>query len=163
MSIRTIGGDEWRLWRSLRLRAVEESPDAFRGTLEQESAEAAEQWRELIGQTARHPGNLMLVAEVEADPAGMLFARLDEARELMDIGSMWVDPEVRRRGIGCNMIRSALEWARAAGASRAELWVTLGNDGAERFYEAAGFEATSETEPLREGSDLNVVKMAVRL
>ncbi len=159
LQIRTISGDEWRLWRSLRLRAVEDAPDSFRSTLGEESAEADEWWRDLIGRTAEHPRGLLLVAEVDADPVGMLFGRLDDNSELLDIGAMWVDPFIRRKGIGRRLVAAAMEWARAAGATSAELWVTLGNDAAERLYESAGFEATSNVEPLREGSELSVVKM----
>ncbi len=163
VGIRTIKGDEWRLWRSLRLRAVEESPNSFRGTLAQESAEADEWWSDLIGRTAEHPRGLLLVAEVESDPAGMLFGRLDEDNELLDVGAMWVDPEMRRHGIGRALLDAAIEWANAAGAVRAELWVTQGNEAAERLYASGGFVATSESEPLRDGSEFTVVKMSTRI
>ena len=163
IGIREIKGDEWRLWRSLRLRAVEESPDAFRGTLAEESAEADERWRELIAKTARHPDALLLVAEVDSDPVGMLFGRLDDDKDVLDLGAMWVDPEVRRQGIGRGLVRSAIEWARTAGANRAELWLTHGNEAAERLYEAAGFATAGEVEPLREGSKLTVARMAAQI
>ena len=158
--IRPIRGDEWRLWRSLRLRAVEESPDSFRSTLAQESAEADEWWSDLIGSTAEHPRGLQLVAELKSDPAGMLFGRLDEDCRLLDVGAMWVDPDARRHGIGRALIDAAVEWGRAAGAVRAELWVTQGNKAAERLYEERGFVPTSETEPLREGSEFTVAKLS---
>ena len=161
--IREITGDEWRLWRSLRLRAVEESPDAFRSTLGAESAEADEWWRHLIGTTAEHPRGLLLVAEVNSDPVGMLFGRLDDDSELLDVGAMWVDPDVRRNGIARGLLESAIAWAKGAGATRAELWVTIGNEAAERLYESAGFAGTAELEPLRIGSAKMVVKMAAQL
>jgi len=159
IEIRRINGDEWRLWRSLRLRAVEESPDAFRSALAEESAEADESWRELIAQAAVDPRGLLLVAEVDLDPVGMMFGRIDEIGEILDVGALWVDPEVRRRGIGRQLIESALSWASGAGAGAAELWVTLGNDVAERLFVSVGFEVTSDIEPLRAGSELSVVRM----
>ncbi len=161
--IRTISGDEWRLWRSLRLRAVEESPESFRSTLVEESAEADESWRDLIGKTAANPLGLLLVAESDSDPVGMLFGRLDEEAELLDVGAMWVDPEVRRHGIGRGLIDAALDWGRAAGAKRAELWVTCGSEAAERLCADAGFATTSEVEPLRTDSPLSVAKMEARI
>jgi ribosomal protein S18 acetylase RimI-like enzyme len=161
--IRTISGEEWRLWRSLRLRAVEESPDSFRSTLIQESAEADEWWRDLIGKTAEHPHGLLLVAEADGDPVGMLFGRIDEPGELLDVGAMWVDPDLRRRGIGRGLIDAAVDWARASGVSSAELWVTSSNVAAVRLYEQAGFTSANETEPLRDGAELVVVKMAADL
>ncbi len=161
--IRTIKGGEWRLWRSLRLRAVEESPSSFRGSLAQESAEADERWVELISRTADNPKGLLLVAEADADPVGMLFGRIDDSSEYLDVGAMWVDPDVRRNGIGSRLIDAALDWARAAGAKQAELWVTVGNDAAERLFEKSGFAATGDTEPLRESSELVVAKMSAHI
>jgi GNAT superfamily N-acetyltransferase len=142
--IRPIVGGEWRLWRSLRLRAVEESPDSFRGTLAEESAEADEWWSDLVLVTAEHPRGLLLVAEGGLDPIGMLFGRLDA-------------------DVGAALLEAALEWAREAGAQRSELWVTVGNEAAERLYAAAGYTPTDETEPLREGSEVTVVKLSASL
>lgn len=162
VSIRTIAGDEWRLWRSLRLRAVEESPDAFRSTLPQESAEADEWWQELIRRAADHPHGLLLVAEVDSDTVGMMFGRIDDSGELLDVGAMWVEPDFRRKGIGRKLIGEALEWARTSGARRAELWVATGNV-AEGLYESIDFAFTGEEEPLRHGSDVIVRRMVAQL
>ena len=157
--IRPIGVDEWRLWRSLRLRAVEDSPDAFRSALTLESAEADEWWIDLIKQAAIHPLALLLIAEADGDPVAMLFGRLDDTKKVLDLGSMWVDPEVRQQGLGRKLVGAALSWARERSAVGAELWVTPGNTAAQRLFEQAGFTTTGETEPLREGSELTVVKM----
>ncbi len=158
--IRAIDGDEWRLWRSLRLQAVEESPDAFRSTLGQESAEADDWWKELIGRAAAHPHGILLVAEADDDAVGMLFGRLNDGGELLDVGAMWVDPGFRRRGIGRRLLATAVEWGASAGAQRAELWVTDGNLAARNLYEQAGFSLTGDSEPLRHGSELTVHRVA---
>jgi GNAT superfamily N-acetyltransferase len=160
--IRAIGGDEWRLWRSLRMRAVEESPDAFRSTLGQESAEADDWWVELIKKTADHPYDILLVAESAGDAVGMLFGRLNEG-ELLDVGSMWVEPENRRQGIGRRLLAHAVEWGVGSGAKRAELWVTRENTAAWGLCQQAGFSPTGDTEPLRHGSDLSVEKLVADL
>lgn len=158
--IRPLESDEWRLWRSLRLRAVEESPDSFRSTLVEESAEADDWWRDLIGATVQHPRGLLLVAEANSDPVGMLFGRLDDDTEVLEIGAMWVDPEVRRHGIGNGLVEAAIAWAGAAGAARADLWVAKGNTAAEQLYRKAGFTATGETDLLREGSDIEIIRLS---
>lgn len=162
-SIRPIRVDEWRLWRSLRMRAVEESPDAFRSTLALESAEADEWWVDLIKQAAVHPQALLLVAEVAGDPVAMLFGRLDEETQLLDIGSVWVDPEMRRLGIGHRLVDAAMTWALGRNAVGAELWVTPSNEAAQRLFEQFGFTPTDDSEPLRNGSALQVIKMAAQI
>ena len=105
---------------------------------------------------------MLLVAEAAGDAVGMLFGRLNEG-ELLDVGSMWVEPEVRRNGIGRRLLANAVEWGVSAGAVRAELWVGKDNTAAQRLYEQAGFIVTGETEPLRPGSDLEVEKLVVDL
>jgi hypothetical protein len=52
VTIRAIGGKEWPLWRSLRLRALADSPDAYRATLDEEFNQPDEWWAEIIGKTA---------------------------------------------------------------------------------------------------------------
>ena len=93
----------------------------------------------------------------------MLFGRLDDSGELLDIGATWVDPDSRRQGIGRALIEASLSWARDAGANRAELWVTLSNDAARQLLLGTGFEATDEMEPLRTGSELMVAKMVAQI
>jgi ribosomal protein S18 acetylase RimI-like enzyme len=162
-SIRALGVDEWRLWRSLRMRAVEESPDAFRTALALESAEADEWWIDLIRQAAIHPQARLLIAEVDDDPVAMLFGRLDDETQLLDIGSVWVDPDVRRRGVGRSLMNAAMSWADERGAVGVELWVTEGNEAAQQLFEQFGFMSTGDSELLREGSASTVFKMVARL
>ena len=106
---------------------------------------------------------LLLVAEAGADPIGMLFGRLDDGGELLDIGALWVDPDMRRRGIGRALLEAALSWAQDAGASRAELWASQSNEAARQLLLGAGFASTGETEPLRVGSELLVARMVARI
>ena len=93
----------------------------------------------------------------------MLFGRLDDSGELLDIGATWVDPDSRRRGIGRALIKASLSWARDAGANRAELWVTPGNDAARQLLLGTGFEATEKMEPLRAGSELMVARFVAQI
>jgi ribosomal protein S18 acetylase RimI-like enzyme len=67
---------------------------------------------------------------------------------VFDLTSMWVSPEVRRIGLGTRLVQHALNWARSCGAVRVHLWVTVGNEPAERLYDGLGFIATGEEQPL---------------
>ena len=159
MTIRAIGGEEWQLWRSLRLRALADSPDAFRATLEEEINQPDEWWAEIIGVTAEHPRGGLWTAELDGEAVGMLFGRIDREGRVLSVGAMWVSPNVRRLGVGDGLLQAAFEWGREAGVRRAELWVTEGNSIAQSFYTHAGFRPTPETQPLRKGSPLTVNKL----
>ena len=46
MEIRRIGADEWGELRDLRLRALQDAPDAFGSTYEEESIRTDAEWME---------------------------------------------------------------------------------------------------------------------
>lgn len=53
-------------------------------------------------------------------------------------------PEFRRQGLVDRLLASALEKGRTLGATVADIGVLIGNDGAQRAYEKAGFRVTGE-------------------
>jgi GNAT superfamily N-acetyltransferase len=161
--IRTIAAGEWPVWRDLRLRALAEAPDAFRPTLEEESNQPDRWWSELIGATVEHPRGGLWVAWADDEAVGMLFGRLDEEYTVMEIGAMWVAPDVRRQSVGTGLIEAAIEWARGLGVSVASLWATEDNTEAVAFYRQRGFQSTEVTNTLRPGSHLTVRKLETDL
>ena len=156
VTIRTIGAEEWTLWRDLRLRALAHSPDAFRSTLEEENKQPDQWWVEIIETTVAHPRGELWVAWVHGEAVGMLFGRVDQEYTTLEIGAMWVAPGVRREGVGSGLIQACVEWGRGCGASTASLWATEVNREAVAFYERHGFVPTEATEALRPGSHLTV-------
>ena len=62
--------------------------------------------------------------------------------------SMWVAPSARRSGAGAELVRHVIEWASESGYRRVELWVTRGNEAAERLYRGLGFTETGDVKPL---------------
>lgn len=161
--IRTIGPDEWPVWRELRLRALADAPTAFRATIEEESMQPDDWWSEMIGATAEHPRGGSWVAWSAGEAVGMLFGRIDKELTVLEIGAMWVAPAVRRLGVGSGLIRAGIEWARSLGVSVASLWVTEENAEAVAFYERHRFQPTDTTDVLRPGSHLIVRKLETRI
>lgn len=162
VTIRTIGVEEWPLWRDVRLRALTDSPDAFRPTLEEESAQPDQWWAETIGATSQHPRGGLWVAEIDGKAVGMLFGRLSPDLNLLSVGAMWVAPLVQR-GVGRGLLEAAIESAREEGAAQAELWVSEENSIAQSFYRRAGFRPTADTQRLREGSRITVRRLVTDL
>jgi GNAT superfamily N-acetyltransferase len=110
--IRRAIPEEWERVRELRLRSLEDAPEAF-------------------GSRRGRSG----------------------ARTCMRCGSI---PAWGTRGLGAELVREVLDWARSWGALWMVLAITESNDGAARFYERIGFVDTALRHPLRDGSPLSV-------
>jgi GNAT superfamily N-acetyltransferase len=71
-------------------------------------------------------------------PVGLVLGRRRPPDTVL-VFSMWVEPAVRRRGVGAQLIDGIDEWARAWGATSTLLWVFAANEPAIRFYQRIGF------------------------
>jgi ribosomal protein S18 acetylase RimI-like enzyme len=165
--VRAFRRDEYQLLRDLRVRMLEDAPDAFTITADAERNRPLAWWRDRLLSSCADPLRLQLVAELDEDddrPVGSALGVIDPfERTLAHVYAVWVEPAARRRGVAQAMIEMIFEWARDQGAKVAELSVTVGNDGAIALYERAGFRDTGEREPLRPGSRLQLMKMRAGL
>lgn len=160
--IRTIGPEEWRNYREVRLRALRESPDAFSSQWKDGVRISEEEW---AARLARVDSGLDLpLAAVTGDTFnGLLWARIEaDDKSRAQLYQMWVAPELRGAGSGKRMIETALAWLKTQGVTRVMLGVTCGDRPARRLYERMGFVPVGETEPLREGSLLEIQNMEYR-
>ena len=131
---RLSAGDGERL-RAIRLRALHDAPDAFATTLEEAAAEPLENWERQLQQVAAYVAT--------AGGCNMGLARGARHDRLSDTGyllSMWVAPEVRRQGIGADLVQAIVRWARTEGLKRLLLDVAEGNLPARALYTQQGFE-----------------------
>ena len=56
-----------------------------------------------------------------------------------EVPAIYLDPDVVGTGVGRELLAETIVELRAAGFTRASLWVLEGNDRARRFYEKAGW------------------------
>lgn len=142
--INTLTESDWRQWRALRLRALQDAPSAFGSRYEDWKEAPDERWR----QRFQNPRMLNLIAVLDGTPVGMVGGMLGERIELI---SMWVAPEARGAGVADALIRAVETWT----APRAsELWLSVmpGNATAIATYARNGFEHVDETgDPLPHG------------
>ena len=80
-----------------------------------------------------------VAASVANQPLGYISCHLDPVRQEGQIGLVGVSPEIRGRGIGKNLVLTAMDWFRAQGAHVVTV-VTQGNNrAAQRLYQQCGF------------------------
>ena len=155
LTVRRFTPDEWRLYRDLRLRALQDAPDAFGSTYAHECQRADADWQSRLEGGAGSSRELPVVAEVDGEPCGLAWARLaDEEPTVALVYQMWVAPERRGQGVGRALLDMAVDWARMAGAHTVRLDVTVSNRPAVALYERAGFRPVGDPKPLRAGSAL---------
>ena len=146
--VRTVTGDDWELFRRLRLAALQDAPLAFGSTYEREVGRAEAEWRDRLGL----PDGTRLIAYVGDEPAGIAGAYLrTEERDdgpVAELVSMWVDPAHRTSGVGRVLVESVVDWVAGRGLPEVRLMVAAENQAAVRFYERLGFRRNGYTQPL---------------
>ena len=157
MAVRKLTGDDWELYREVRLAALLADPGAFASTHERESAFGEADWRRRLAAGPGGRTNATFVdqstvgcgVDIEAGrvagTAGMVFTDHHAAPMLV---AMWVRPEARGTGVGRRLIDAAVDWTVAQGERAVVLWVVRDNAPAIALYERAGFVATGNVDTL---------------
>ena len=129
----------------MRLAALQEAPYAFGSTYQREVEQADGAWIRRLASRKR------FVAEVDGVVAGTVSGGDGDSTGAAAMTAMWVDPRFRRQGIGDLLVRTVVDWARAAGYEEIFLWVTDVNLTAERLYQRNGFARTGAVQDVRPG------------
>jgi GNAT superfamily N-acetyltransferase len=137
VSYERLGANDGARLRAIRLRALQDAPDAFSTTYETARVHADDTW-------ARQVVDLPTFIAVEngRDVAMVRCARDLDRPDTAALMSMWVAPEVRRRNIGGALVDLVVAWARSNGVSRLLLDVADLNLPAVALYASKGFEPT---------------------
>jgi GNAT superfamily N-acetyltransferase len=140
IEIRRVRADEGSLLRTIRLRALAESPHAFASTLQEERALSDEEWQTRAAAGAAGADVVVIVAVGEGGaPVAMAGGRVREQPGVISLWGMWVDPAARGARVGARLIDAVGEWARARGAHTFRLGVMDDAPDAASFYERVGF------------------------
>jgi ribosomal protein S18 acetylase RimI-like enzyme len=144
LEIRLLTRDDWVELRNIRLAALQESPDAFLSTYQQEVVYDSDRWRTefdrgnwYVGIRAGAPVSLLGVTRGTGTPIHECYLEY-----------LWVAPEHRRSGIASGMLTAILERLRTAAVGTTFVWVIDGNEAARHLYERIGFVSSSYRQPL---------------
>ncbi|HUD53960.1 MAG TPA: GNAT family N-acetyltransferase [Terracidiphilus sp.] len=135
------------LFKTIRLRALQNDPTAFGSTFAKESQLSDEEW---VNRSHRWNGDgaIGYLAFDGEKVCGLVACYTDEQdRQRAHVISMWVDPAWRRAGVGTALIEGLQSWATSRKMRELKLMVTSVNDNAIRFYERLGFRMSGKTGP----------------
>jgi ribosomal protein S18 acetylase RimI-like enzyme len=147
LAIATITRQNALTFRDLRLRALQDSPNAFSSTYARESQFMEEDWNARAEQLDGERGiGFLATDDGIACGMGIGLRSQDDARSA-DLLAMWVSPEHRRCGIGRKLVDAVLAWALRRGVHVIRLMVTCDNAPAIGLYQSLGFSMTGQTKP----------------
>lgn len=142
-----ISPENVAVFKAIRLRALEDSPTAFGSNYARESQLSDEEWLQRSRRWTTE-GSIGYIAFDGESPCGLVASYTEEQDpQSAHVISMWVDPSVRRAGVGTVLIEALKTWGASRGLSQLRLMVTSVNADAIGFYERLGFRMTGKTEP----------------
>jgi RimJ/RimL family protein N-acetyltransferase len=127
---------DWRVFASVRLRALTDSLGENDPQYQQESSFTAAQWRRRLRDHAQ------FAALIDNRPVGLIGAQLENT-ESVYVYSLWLDPAARGNGLARSLVAAAVDWARDRRARTVKLRVAADNAAARAVYESLGFSVTS--------------------
>jgi GNAT superfamily N-acetyltransferase len=83
--------------------------------------------------------DVVLVAELDGQPAGYLSCHLTDDASRGQIGLVGVDPQARKYGLGSSLVRGGLEWFAGRGVEVVSVATQGRNIAGQRLYERCGF------------------------
>ena len=140
MRIVHFSSEHWERARAIRLRALQDAPDAFGSTLEHTMSLTPVHWKERLGSQDA----ATFVAVVDDSDVGMAVGA-DYEGEGAGLFGMWVAQEARGTGAGDALVQAVVGWARGKNYERIVLDVGDANEQAIALYARNGFEPTGAT------------------
>ena len=161
---RVLTPQDWQLYKLARLNSLEDAPDSFGSTYEQEVTLSDTEWQTRLDLKWRGLDALPLIAELESQAVGLAWGVIHEPdTKIAHIYQMWVSPALRGKGIARSLLDEISTWALDKGCACIKLAVTTSNKAAIGFYTLSGYLPAGSLEELRVGSTLMVQPMVKRL
>jgi GNAT superfamily N-acetyltransferase len=159
-----LAGEADRL-RELRLASLKADPHAFAVTYGADLAKPASWWEQGAARSDEGGEQRTFVVTDDDDRwLGLALVRPDDqAPGDAVLNAMWVAPEARRQGAARALCDACAAWAAERGFRALNLAVVIGNDAAQRAYEAAGFVPSHTTTWVEEGRSLEELILTRRL
>lgn len=156
--IEPITASNTALFRSVRLRALQDSPSAFGSTYAREVAFDDAEWARRVERWSGEQGIGFLA--MDGDQACGIAGALLEDSGQAQLVSMWTAPEHRQCGVGRLLVEAIAGWAAGRDVHRLRLMVVSRNQSAVDFYQRLGFIRTGRSEPYPNDTAIDQWEMA---
>jgi ribosomal protein S18 acetylase RimI-like enzyme len=142
ITIRVLQEADWSQYRAVRLSSLQDSPDAFASTFDEESRYDEQYWRNEM----RHSHRLLAVSDGTAQGTVSVGPVAGEPNSA-DLYGLWVAPEGRHTGTAWRLVEAGARLAAQEGNTRMYYWVSTENGPGIAFASNFGFRLTSRRRP----------------
>lgn len=139
---------QWRAYRDLRLRAIQDSPQAFLDTEQETRAFPESKWKQRLADAAAGK-SWQLFAKLQGKLVGMIGAYRSEEDIRNDAATavgLWVAPEARGEGVGRKLMETLVDTLKQRSIKTAHLSVNVEQTAAVALYNKLGFQIVEEQE-----------------
>jgi len=142
MKIKLLTADDWKIWKKLRLEALQDSPMSFGSSYEEEL-----HWPDLEVQNELNKSNIFgaFVDDMFVASAGFYTLNSMKTKHRGIIWGMYTHPEYRKQGIASALIQAVVTHAKSH-VNQVHLTCVTNNLAAIQFYLRHGFKIYG-TEP----------------
>jgi ribosomal protein S18 acetylase RimI-like enzyme len=149
--LRRMVPEDWRVWKDVRLRMLEDYPIAFTQSLAQAEQNTDIQWQEFAGRSSGKNSVTVLAVDSGADSGEQAIGTMScyvEEDGTAWLAAVWVASEYRGTDLAPGLLAEVLRWVRAQPEVKAlKLGVHEDNLRALAFYRRYGFIDRGEREP----------------
>jgi RimJ/RimL family protein N-acetyltransferase len=144
VTIRALDPDDWRIYRDVRLRALDTEPSVFSSNHEKESAYPESEWRAHLDGAGKRVFALF-DGDKPVGLTGIFTARTDETGRSAVLAMSYIEPAYRGRGYSRLLYQARIDWARAQPQfERIIVSHRGGNEASRRANQAFGFMLTGK-------------------
>lgn len=146
VDIITLPENRWREYKQLRLRALQENPEAFANSFEKESAYPDDRWQIRVKEALESKTDWMFFAQRNEQLIGLAASFLEnDGSGIATIVSVFVDVEERGKGISKKIVSKLLkELKKNPQVKKIRLSVNCQQEAAIHLYESFEFQRTGE-------------------
>lgn len=151
ITVRPLGEEDWQEYRSVRLEALRESPEAFVATFEEESEIPESEWRDRMVRSDRliatRDGEVVGVVSIGKTTA-LEASSEDDDPPVGELFGLWVRPDARGTGVATRLVKQGAARSRDRGETHLIYWVGTENGRAVAFASGIGFRPTDFRRPV---------------
>lgn len=155
LKIKKLETAQWPIFKNLRLAALKNDPNSFGKTYAEESELSDEDWKK---RSLESEDKDILIAYIDEIPVGLIFVFIRKESRQGALAGFWVHQDHRRKGIGKELVLSAINWLTSRGIKEVSFWNNIANEASSAFYKKMGFEYIGEKKAL-ESNDSMVIQM----